>query len=243
MPKYEAGTAGFASQQMRKNQKSKIRWYCGLCHVPCKDENGFKCHLNSETHILREQAVSESLRAFKLSQNDIDFRAKFVACLVAKHLGQVVLAHEVYRELYPLDRPQNIMKATCWETLGTFIAQLKKDGFVEAYKGIKGWQIRLTADREPEVSHDLDDERNKQELELSPKRKRSANEMRGAKSKTLADDVRCEPFPTSTGRTSENKVQFSITKSVKMTTKAASRNRIPEGFAVDVSDDNQNSGS
>ena len=28
----------------------KLRWYCQMCQKQCRDENGFKCHLTSESH-------------------------------------------------------------------------------------------------------------------------------------------------------------------------------------------------
>ena len=28
----------------------KLRWYCQMCGKQCRDENGFKCHLNSDSH-------------------------------------------------------------------------------------------------------------------------------------------------------------------------------------------------
>lgn len=126
-------------------QKSKIRFYCGLCQIACKDQNGYKCHLETENHLHRELAVTESLRTFVLSSEDKSFRKKFLDHLVAKHFGQTCLAHEVYRDLYPLDRGHNIIKATCWGTLGVFIAQLRKDKMAEANKGVKGWQVRVSS--------------------------------------------------------------------------------------------------
>ena len=28
----------------------KLRWYCQMCGKQCRDENGFKCHLSSDSH-------------------------------------------------------------------------------------------------------------------------------------------------------------------------------------------------
>jgi Domain of Kin17 curved DNA-binding protein/Zinc-finger double-stranded RNA-binding len=28
----------------------KLRWYCQMCQKQCRDENGFKCHLTSDSH-------------------------------------------------------------------------------------------------------------------------------------------------------------------------------------------------
>ncbi len=34
----------------------KLRWYCQMCQKQCRDENGFKCHCTSESH-LRQMAI------------------------------------------------------------------------------------------------------------------------------------------------------------------------------------------
>jgi len=43
-----------ASVQIGNRIKSKglqkLRWYCQMCQKQCRDENGFKCHLTSESH-------------------------------------------------------------------------------------------------------------------------------------------------------------------------------------------------
>lgn len=28
----------------------KLRWFCQMCQKQCRDENGFKCHLTSDSH-------------------------------------------------------------------------------------------------------------------------------------------------------------------------------------------------
>ena len=203
MPKHDPGTAAYIANQMRRNTKTKIRWYCGLCHVACKDENGYKCHLEHETHIHREQAVQESLRSFKMSKDDISFRRKFIRQLVSKHFGQTVLAHEIYRDLYPIDRAQNIMKSTCWETLGVFIAQLRKEGAIEAAKGLKGWQIRVTSE---EFSED-EPECQEGERGVGEKAKSSSLEIEQVSLKKIKNEV-FEAHGQSTSRTSDQPVAF-----------------------------------
>ena len=238
MPKYEPGTAAFASNQMRKSHKTKIRWYCGLCHVPCKDENGFKCHLSSETHLLKEQAVDESLRTFKLTKNDREFRKKFIDLIVAKHFGQTVFAHEIYRELYPLDRPQNIMKATCWETLGTFIAQLRKEGRIEANKGVKGWQIRIANNDFEEGSEASDEESEAGSPAQNAKRKAGNPEIE-THLKRAKEAGEVKAHSESTGRTSENKISFSLGPASQLSMNSAPKRGPLPGFGQDSSDDSE----
>jgi DNA/RNA-binding protein KIN17 len=231
MPKHEPGTAAHEANRMKKSQKTKIRWYCGLCQVPCKDENGFKCHLESETHVLREQAVHESLRTFKLSKNDEIFRRKFLDYLVSKHFGQTVLAHDVYRDMYPIDRPQNLMKETCWETLGVFIAQLRKQGAVEAHKGVKGWQIRITSKDFEDEGSEVDSEEDKQ-TKVEKKRKET-DEIELLSLKRIKEPETIESHSESSKRISGAKVSFALSKGAKFPLKS----KLPSAFENDSSDD------
>jgi DNA/RNA-binding protein KIN17 len=34
----------------------KLRWYCQMCAKQCRDENGFKCHVTSESHLRQVRA-------------------------------------------------------------------------------------------------------------------------------------------------------------------------------------------
>lgn len=38
----------------------KLRWYCQVCQKQCRDENGFKCHLTSESHRRQMACVAEN---------------------------------------------------------------------------------------------------------------------------------------------------------------------------------------
>ena len=38
----------------------KLRWYCQLCQKQCRDENGFKCHQTSESHLRQMELFGQS---------------------------------------------------------------------------------------------------------------------------------------------------------------------------------------
>ena len=125
-------------------RQTKLRWVCGLCNVWCKDENGFKCHLEHENHIRKSEIARQSgAPEFKMSSRDEAFAASFVQYLAQNYLNRKVLLHEVYREMYPDDKFQRLMHDTCWGSLGTFINALSKAGECEAVKGPKGWIVRI----------------------------------------------------------------------------------------------------
>ena len=228
--KNEAGSAKWASTRIKKGQQTKIRFYCGLCQTACKDENGYKCHLETEGHIHRELAVQESLRSFKLSKEDKVFRRKFLQYLVSKHFGQTCLAHEVYKDLYPLDRGHNIVKATCWETLGVFVAQLRKEGRVEAQKGLKGWQVRVSSSD----FHD-DDEDNK---ETSGDGKQSEGKRKKSHSSVSLKIAKLpmQEHSEATGRVGDQKVAFTLA-SIPSNSSARRTQALPSPFSNNSSED------
>ena len=42
----------------------KLRWYCQMCNKQCRDENGFKCHTQSESHLRQMSMFSENSTKF-----------------------------------------------------------------------------------------------------------------------------------------------------------------------------------
>lgn len=48
MPKAEVGTPKYLANKMKAKGLQKLRWYCQMCQKQCRDENGFKCHINTE---------------------------------------------------------------------------------------------------------------------------------------------------------------------------------------------------
>lgn len=141
--KAERGSTRWVYNNFLRKQ-TKLRWVCGLCNVWCKDENGFKCHLEHENHIRRSE-ISRKSKApeFKMTPRDEAFAASFVQYIAQNYLNRKVLLHDVYREMYPDDRFQRLMHDTCWGSLGTFINALSKAGECEAVKGPKGWVVRI----------------------------------------------------------------------------------------------------
>jgi DNA/RNA-binding protein KIN17 len=52
MGKEKAGflTPKAIGNRIKAKGLQKLRWYCQMCQKQCRDENGFKCHLMSESH-------------------------------------------------------------------------------------------------------------------------------------------------------------------------------------------------
>ncbi|KAJ1497536.1 DNA/RNA-binding protein kin17, partial [Coelomomyces lativittatus] len=43
-------TAKAIGKRIKAKGLQKLRWFCQMCEKQCRDENGFKCHINSEAH-------------------------------------------------------------------------------------------------------------------------------------------------------------------------------------------------
>ena len=200
----DQGSAKWVSNQLKRKQRTKIRYYCGLCHVACKDENGYKNHIQSETHLRREMTVGDSGKEFNLAKDDMNFQKKFLNFLISKHFGQTVLSHEVYRDLYPLDRGHNVMKGTCWGTLGVFIAHLRRCGLIEAQKGVRGWQIRVSSDLY--LGSDSDGSEDVSEPEQIKPTSDSSKKVRIQQEPVVS----LESHSVATSRTDLNKLRFSL---------------------------------
>lgn len=84
MPKAEAGTAkAFANKQKAKGL-TRLRWFCQVCEKPCRDENAYKNHINTEAHTRKVQAITgtDGRHAGKvISDNSQQFQSNFVSVL------------------------------------------------------------------------------------------------------------------------------------------------------------------
>mmetsp|Transcript_17761 Transcript_17761/g.56006 ORF Transcript_17761/g.56006 Transcript_17761/m.56006 type:complete len:342 (-) Transcript_17761:13-1038(-) len=140
----EVGSTRWVYNKFLRTQ-TKLRWVCGLCGVWCKDENGFKCHLEHENHIRKSELARRSRgHEFKVTARDEAFAQRFVRYLAQNYLNQKVLLHQVYAEMYPQDaKKQLLIKDTCWGALGVFINALSKAGEIEAHREVKGWFVRI----------------------------------------------------------------------------------------------------
>ncbi|KAJ8613585.1 hypothetical protein CTAYLR_006158 [Chrysophaeum taylorii] len=149
MPKAEVGTPKWISTQWKKKGLNKLRWYCGLCQVSCRDANGFQLHLAHENHLRREAeaaergAVRDTAARYLADEYSEAFERSYLRYLVQHKLGQRVRAHEAYKSINPDDRQHDVMKKTCWGTLGRFIADLRERGEVDAWRDDDGWIVTV----------------------------------------------------------------------------------------------------
>lgn len=60
MPKAAAGTPKAIANKAKAKGLQRLRWYCQMCEKQCRDENGFKCHTMSESHLRQMRVYAEN---------------------------------------------------------------------------------------------------------------------------------------------------------------------------------------
>ncbi len=146
--KAEAGTPKWLANKMRSKGLQKLRWYCQMCQKQCRDQNGFKCHIQSESHQRQLLIFADNPGKF-LHDFSKEFEVGFVHLLKTMHGTKRVEANKVYQE-YISDKEHLHMNATRWTTLTGFVMYLGKTGKCKVDETEKGWYITWI-DRDPDT--------------------------------------------------------------------------------------------
>lgn len=125
MPKHEAGSAKAIGNRQKSIGLQKLRWYCQMCQKQCRDENGFKCHTQSESHLRQMRIFAENPDNI-LDEFSKEFERGFLEVLSHRHGTKRMAANKVYSE-YIGDKNHIHMNATIWTTLTAFCIYLGKE--------------------------------------------------------------------------------------------------------------------
>ena len=97
MGKAEVGSNKWVANKMKSKGLQRLRWWCEICQKQCRDANGFKCHVPSESHVRQMQVVGEDPRKF-INQFSTDFQRDFVALLRTAHGEKWISSNKFYNE-------------------------------------------------------------------------------------------------------------------------------------------------
>jgi len=139
MPRAAVGTPKYVANKMKSKGLQRLRWYCQVCEKQCRDENGFKCHAASESHLRQMLVVGENAGKH-ISDYSSQFQSEFVTLLSRRFGTKRVRANQVYQE-YIADKNHLHMNATRWVTLAGFIKHLGRTGIGRVDETEKGWFI------------------------------------------------------------------------------------------------------
>lgn len=148
MGKAEVGTPKYLANKMKAKGLQKLRWYCQMCQKQCRDENGFKCHTQSESHQRQLLLFADNSNKYIYSFSK-EFSDGYVELLRRRFGTKRVAANKVYQE-YIADKDHLHMNATKWLTLSDYVKHLGREGVCTVDETEKGWFVAYI-DRSPEV--------------------------------------------------------------------------------------------
>ncbi len=148
MPKAEKGTPKDIANRMKAKGLQKLKFYCQMCSRQMRDENGFKCHLTSESH-LRQMKIFCSNSSGMLDSFSSDFEKSYLETLYRRHRTKRMNANNVYQELIQ-DKDHVHMNATKWTTLSDFVQYLGKSGKCVVEETERGWYVTYI-ERDPTI--------------------------------------------------------------------------------------------
>ncbi|KAF2131714.1 zinc finger protein-like protein RTS2 [Dothidotthia symphoricarpi CBS 119687] len=126
MGKAEAGTAKWVANKMKSKGLQRLRWWCEICQKQCRDANGFKCHVQSESHVRQMQVVGEDPRKY-INNFSNDFQRDFISLLRTTH-GEKWVSVNRYYQLYIFEKEHVHLNATRWASLTEFTKHLGREG-------------------------------------------------------------------------------------------------------------------
>lgn len=140
MPKAEKGTPKDIAKRIKAKGLQKLKFYCQMCQKQCRDQNGFKCHLTSESHLRQMKIFSENSRGIMDGMSK-EFETTYLETLRRRHGTKRVNANNVYQELIQ-DKHHIHMNATKWATLTHFCQYLGKTGKCVVDETERGWYVQ-----------------------------------------------------------------------------------------------------
>ena len=148
MPKAEVGSTKYLSNKLKSKGLQRLRYWCEVCHKQCRDDNGYKCHVMSESHVRQMQAVG--LNANKVIHDySNDFQRNFLQQLRTAHGTKQVHLNRFYQEVIA-DKEHVHMNSTKWSSLTEFAKHLGREGLVRVDENEKGLHISWI-DNSPEA--------------------------------------------------------------------------------------------
>lgn len=139
MPRAEVGSTKHLANKMKAKGLQRLRWYCQVCERQMRDENGFKCHTSSESHVRQMLLVGEDPKKFIESYSQ-QFKRDFLTLLRTSHGEKKVDANRFYQE-YIGNKEHVHMNSTKWVTLSEFVKYVGRDGICRVEDGERGLMI------------------------------------------------------------------------------------------------------
>lgn len=158
------GSTKWQANKMKSKGLQRLRWYCQACERQMRDENGFKCHVQSEGHVRQMMVIgADPNRAI----NDFSqqFLKDFLLLLRTAHGEKKVNLNHFYQE-YIKNKEHIHMNATRWPSLTEFGKHLGREGICRVSEDEKGNGLCISwIDNSPEALRRQDALRRKERQE------------------------------------------------------------------------------
>lgn len=235
MPRAEVGTPKYIANKMKSKGLQRLRWYCQVCQKQCRDENGFKCHAQSESHLRQMLVVGENAGRH-ISDFSSEFQHDFVQLLSRRFGTKRVKANSVYQEFIQ-DKSHLHMNATRWVTLTEFVKHLGRTGVARVDETEKGWFIAWI-DNSPKALAKQEASMKKERLTTSDEQRERmliAEQIERAQAEGGSSGSSASPQPEEKGlkRDEGQKLVLSFTPKAPATTESTTPSSTPSiGFKV-----------
>ncbi|CAG8971925.1 hypothetical protein HYALB_00003260 [Hymenoscyphus albidus] len=189
MPKAEVGSTKHLNNKLKSKGLQRLRWYCQICEKQCRDENGFKMHTQSESHVRKMLLVGEDPKKY-INDYSNQFQKDFLLLLRTSHGEKKVHLNHFYQE-YIHNKEHIHMNSTKWPSLTEFAKFLGREGICRVEEDEKGVHVawidnspealrRSDAIRKKERQDKGDEEREQMAIREQVKRAKMDAEGRGA---------------------------------------------------------------
>ncbi|OMP89137.1 KIN17-like protein [Diplodia seriata] len=164
MGRAEVGSTKWQANKMKSKGLQRLRWYCQACEKQCRDENGFKCHTQSESHIRQLMIIGEDPRK-AINDFSRQFEKDFLLLLRTAHGEKTTNLNHFYQE-YIRNKEHIHMNATKWPSLTEFGKYLGREGICRVSEDEKGNGLCVSwIDNSPEALRRQDAIRKKERQE------------------------------------------------------------------------------
>ncbi|KAL2847148.1 domain of Kin17 curved DNA-binding protein-domain-containing protein [Aspergillus pseudoustus] len=148
MPRAEAGSTKAIANKIKAKGLGRLRWYCQACERQMRDENGFKCHVQSESHVRQVLLIGEDPKKY-IEDYSKQFISNFLTLLRSTHGEKKVHINQFYQQVIA-DKEHIHMNATKWKSLSQFAAHLGREGLCHVEETEKGLFVSYI-DRSPDA--------------------------------------------------------------------------------------------
>jgi DNA/RNA-binding protein KIN17 len=162
MPKAEVGSTKWVSNRMKSKGLTRLRWYCQICERAMRDENAFKMHVQSESHVRKMILIGEDPKK-AINDFSAEFQKAFVSQLKTAHGEKAININHFYQE-YISFKDHLHMNATKWSSLTEFAKFLGREGICRVEETDKGLMVAWI-DNSPEALRRQEHLRRKEALD------------------------------------------------------------------------------